>query len=142
MTPIQPNLEAIEYLTNFPFNPEEVYASKPLNSFAEQSISFLNQLGNVIIHDPRSREFPDLLTFAFWCSSSSLAKQREISAIHGPQVGRGVIFHITPSNVPINFAYSLACGVITGNVNIVRVPTKLFPQIDIVIDSLNFLIRQ
>ena len=28
------------------------------------------------------------------------------------RLGRGIIFHIAPSNVPINFAYSLVAGLL------------------------------
>ena len=36
-----------------------------------------------------------------------------------------MIFHITPSNIPTNFAYSFIFGLLTGNSNIVKVPTKV-----------------
>ena len=48
------------------------------------------------------------------------------------RLGLGLIFHVTPSNVPTNFAYSLIFGLLTGNSNIVKVPSKNFPQIDII----------
>ena len=48
-----------------------------------------------------------------------------------------MIFHIAPSNVPINFAYSLISGLLAGNKNIVRLPTKDFEQINIIIDALD-----
>ena len=31
------------------------------------------------------------------------------------------MFHVVPSNVPINFAYSLIFGLLSGNSNVVRV---------------------
>ena len=46
-------------------------------------------------------------------------------------LGRGNIFHIAPSNVPMNFAYSLAFGLLSGNNNIVRIPSRNFFQVDI-----------
>jgi hypothetical protein len=48
------------------------------------------------------------------------------------RLGRGVLFHVAPSNVPINFAYSLAAGLLSGNANIVRLPSKSFPQVQII----------
>lgn len=42
--------------------------------------------------------------------------------------GRGVAFHIAPSNVAVNFAFSLAAGLLTGNANIVRLSSKPFPR--------------
>jgi len=52
------------------------------------------------------------------------------------RLGRGVILHIAPSNVPVNFAYSMVAGILSGNVNIVRVPSKPFEQIDLICDAL------
>ena len=46
--------------------------------------------------------------------------------------GLGISFHITPSNIPTNFAYSLIFGLLSGNCNIVKVPSRSFPQIDII----------
>ena len=45
-------------------------------------------------------------------------------------------FHIAPSNVPVNFAYSLSTGLLTGNTNVVRVPSKNFPQVEIIARAL------
>jgi hypothetical protein len=50
-------------------------------------------------------------------------------------LGRGVVFHVAPSNVPVNFAYSLVTGLLSGNVNVVRVPSKNFEQVSIIIDA-------
>jgi hypothetical protein len=54
-------------------------------------------------------------------------------------LGRGIAFHIAPSNVPVNFAYSLVCGILSGNVNIVRVPSKDFDQVEIICDAISNL---
>ena len=48
----------------------------------------------------------------------------------GKRVGRGIVFHITPSNVPLNFAYSWLSGILSGNLNIVRVASKKSEQMD------------
>jgi hypothetical protein len=41
------------------------------------------------------------------------------------------------SNVPVNFAYSMVAGLLSGNNNIVRVPSKNFEQVSIIIAALN-----
>lgn len=38
------------------------------------------------------------------------------------RMGRGLLFHVAPANVPVNFAFSLAFGLLAGNANIVRIP--------------------
>ena len=54
----------------------------------------------------------------------------------------GLIFHITPSNIPTNFAYSLIFGLITGNSNIVKVPSKNFEQVTIICRVINKLLKK
>jgi hypothetical protein len=53
------------------------------------------------------------------------------------RIGRGVAFHIAPSNVAVNFSYSLVSGMLAGNANIVRLPSKEFEQVDIICDAIN-----
>ena len=43
-------------------------------------------------------------------------------------MGRGLIFHITPTNVPTNFFYSFIFSLLSGNSNIVKLPTKDFEE--------------
>ena len=52
------------------------------------------------------------------------------------RLGIGIVYHIAPSNVPINFAYSLVFGLLSGNSNIVRVSSKPFPQTKLVCDAI------
>ena len=75
-----------------------------------------------------------MITFAFWIRKSSTSKLRErFDRDDGYfRLGRGVAFHIAPSNVPVNYAYSLVAGLLTGNANVVRIPSKDFPQVEII----------
>lgn len=122
-------------------NLEEVFLSRPTACFTKERKKFLSKLANLIIRNEDSRKHHDLLAFAFWCSSSNLSKL-EVRWDFESRIGRGVIFHIAPSNVPINFAYSWAAGFITGNANVVRVPSKQFDQVDLLLGILNMLIRE
>jgi hypothetical protein len=122
-------------------NLEEILLSRPTSSFSDERKNFLSELANAIIRTEKSRRFPDLLAFAFWCSNSNLTKLQERWKSES-RTGRGVIFHIAPSNVPINFAYSWVTGFITGNVNVVRVPSKHFEQVELLLDIINALIQR
>ena len=55
---------------------------------------------------------------------------------------KDIAFHITPSNVATNFAYSLFFGLINGNSNIVKVPSKKHAQIEIICKSINKVIKK
>ena len=54
--------------------------------------------------------------------------------------GKGIVFHSTPSNVPVNFAFSFAAGLLAGNANIVRLPGKPFEQAGIISDAISRLL--
>jgi hypothetical protein len=51
-------------------------------------------------------------------------------------LGYGVVFHITPGNIPVNFAFSYIFGLLAGNSNIVKMPPKIFPQAIIIISAI------
>lgn len=98
--------------------------------FSEQVLGLLDDLSHALRALPESRSFPDLAAFAFWCRRASLTsmagRYRE-----EPLYGRGLALQITPGNVPLNFAYSLAAGLLAGNANAVRLPSERFPQADL-----------
>ena len=51
----------------------------------------------------------------------------------------GIVFHIPPSNVIMNFAYSLIVGLLTSNKNIIRIPAKSKKLAIFIAKNLNLL---
>lgn len=100
--------------------------------FDDKRINFLSHLSKSILNYKNIRQYPDLLTFGYWCRKSNIIKNNKI--FHPGKtikVGRGLVFQITPSNVPTNFLYSFAISLLAGNSNIVKIPSKRFQQIKI-----------
>ena len=123
VTMLFPQSISEEQLQNIP-------ATKP---FADDTVAFLHALSQELNKDPLVRSFPDVATFAFFCRRANILQIKErYSNDDLIRLGRGIAFHIAPSNVPVNFAYSLLCGLLSGNVNIVRVPSKDFEQVSII----------
>lgn len=58
------------------------------------------------------------------------------------RLGRGVVFHIAPSNVPINFAYSLTAALLSGNGSIVKASSRDFLQTRIVCRAMEKLLTE
>lgn len=112
----------------------EVPAGEP---FAEEILDLLNEVSRILRKDPRSRAYSDVATLGFWLRRGSTVKMRErfLPDDGNIRLGRGVAFHIAPSNVPVNFAFSLFTGLLTGNANIVRVPSRDFEQVRIITDA-------
>lgn len=108
--------------------------------FSEAVLGYLNALSSSLLRDRESRLYPDVITFAFFCRKAHLQRLKEKFA--NPEVlrlGRGILFHIAPGNVPVNFGYTLVVGLLAGNKNIVRVSGKAFPQVDIIIRHIRAL---
>lgn len=137
--------------------------TKALQPFDERIVDFLNLVSKKLRENREAKAYPDIVTLAFFMRKASImqlrdrfvgrdsvscinldracekvlvedAKQEDINKLI---LGRGIAFHIAPSNVPVNFAYSLVTGLVTGNVNIVRVPSKEFPQVNIIVKAIN-----
>ena len=113
---------------------------KPLPPFADEVIEFLNALSKELMK--KSRGFSDVATFAFWCRKPALLQEKKSYDDLASRLGRGVIFHSTPSNVAVNFAFSFAAGLLAGNANIVRLPGKEFAQVDMICAVINELLQQ
>lgn len=96
----------------------------PAVTCATDRIAFLAELSRRLLADHTNRRFPDVVAFAFWCRKAALESLAQKYRDRGLRVGLGPVFHLAPSNVPINFAYSLAFGLLAGNSNIVRLPSR------------------
>lgn len=107
----------------------------PLQPYANESVSFLEDWSRELLGDSKVREYPDVTSFAYWCRPANLARlKRELSDQHS-RIGRGLALHIAPTNVPVNFAFSWAFGILSGNANIVRVPEGLPIQASLLCSS-------
>lgn len=99
-------------------------------------IEFLKELSSSILLNPLSRNHGDVLAFAYWIRASNLDLAIKNYTVEQNRTGYGMCLHIAPANVPLNFAYSLACALLAGNRNIVRVPSRKFPQVDFLLECM------
>ena len=141
MTPMQLNsdvMNRVTYLTGSADVAAMLPDVKAKVPFEDEIIDFLNDLSKELLCDRSAKAYSDVVTFGFWIRKGSVIKLKErFEKKDVVQLGKGVVFHIAPSNVPANFAYSLVAGLLCGNANIVRVPSKLFTQVDIICDAIN-----
>lgn len=119
----------------------ENICNEPLKIFSDEAFAFLNELSSEIFSSKDAKAFPELASFAFWCRRANITKLKQQYVNNEFNIGRGVCFHITPSNIPINFAYSYAFSLISGNSNIVKLPSKFYPQIDIICALFNKVLK-
>ena len=110
----------------------EIKATRLFVPYDNLLCDFLNDLSSQLRKSEDAGGYPDVLTFAYWCRRANIARLKEEYSSNHARLGLGTVLHITPSNVPVNFAFSFCFGLLSGNANIVRVPTKAFPQVDII----------
>ncbi len=117
-------------------------AARPLKPFAEPVMAFLSELGSALLKDKQAKVYPDVVTFAFFCRRANLETLKaEYNGQVDDRLGRGFTFHIAPSNVPINFAYSLAAALLAGNACVVKASSQDFVQTRIVCRAMDALFK-
>ena len=102
----------------------------PMIPFADEVCDFLNDLSKEILCSSEGRLYPDLSALAFWCRKANIQQLKTQECTGYYRLGRGLCFHIAPSNIPVNFAFSYVFSLLAGNANIVRLPSKDFPQVN------------
>lgn len=138
---LQEQWNKIEFLVGDRTVLAEMRTVPVLPMFSDIVINFLNDLSKVLRKDSRTKELQDVLSYAFWIRKSSIEKEKENHLNWERRMGRGVAYHIAPSNVPVNFAVSMTSALLAGNACIIRVSNKEFTQVDVICDAINQLLE-
>lgn len=110
----------------------------PLVPFDEKICAMLSAVSNVLMNSSQAKAYPEIITFGFFCRKSNLSNlAMRWSNSSAGRLGCGVSFHIAPSNVPINFAYSLVAGLLAGNACVVKASSKDFEQVRLICKAFN-----
>lgn len=110
--------------------------------FSEKRIEFVNELSKKILKSKDYRHLADLITFGYWCRKSNLNRIRKNYDDINHRVGLGIVLHITPNNVPVNFAFSFIFSFLSGNSNMVRIPSRNFEQVEAFISIFNEVVSR
>lgn len=145
---MQTNLDNLIYIIGDQQTVDKIDTQPVMEPFADKVVTFLNAVSNAIMDNKEAGVYPDVVTLAFWCRRASVEimkkgyvkshggteESKDNASINNRPIryGRGCVFHIAPSNVPVNYAYSLVVGLLAGNTNIVRLPSKYFPQVNLI----------
>lgn len=117
-------------------------AAAPWRAFDARALDFLAALSERLHRHPLAGTHIDAMGLAFFCRRTHIETLRARHADRcASAVGRGLSFHIAPSNVPINFAYSLVLGLLAGNACIVRASSRDFAETAMVCGVIGDLLR-
>lgn len=117
----------VKYLAGGPI--EDV---RPLPPYDERVCAFLADLSKTLRKSREAAAYPDILSFAFFCRKGNIDRLKADHEDGKLRLGRGLAFHIAPSNVPVNCAFTYVFGLLAGNANVVRVSSKDFEQVRII----------
>ena len=106
-------------------------ANIPFPPFDTRVLDFLDALSQAIRMLPREEAGEELRALGFWLRRTHLLDLKErYAGGSSPEpenrLGLGLSFHIAPANVPLMFAYSLAIGLMAGNLSLIHIsePTR------------------
>lgn len=117
------DLSQIEFLVG-----DKKFNNNFLSPYNKVVCKFLDEF-SAELKKKKYNKYSDLKSLAFWCREKNINKLKANFNYKEIKKGRGLVFHITPSNVPTNFVYSLIFGLLTGNSNVVKVPSVKMIQI-------------
>ncbi len=117
----------------------EIKVTKPFNNLV---IDFLIDFSKELRKFKEINSFPDLIYLVFWCNKNKNKNLSNYFNSSNLRLGRGLIFHICPSNVPTNFIYSFFFGLLSGNSNIVKLPSKDFKEKKIILSAVKSLFNK
>jgi hypothetical protein len=96
-------------------------------------VNYLSDVSREILASKNCRDYPDLITFGYFCRKSFIQRTVQESQTISKRYGWGFAVHIAPSNVPVNFAFSFVFGLLAGNNNLVRLPSSTWPQVELLV---------
>ncbi|SHG32705.1 Acyl-CoA reductase (LuxC) [Fibrobacter sp. UWH9] len=114
-----------------------------LPMFSDKVVGFLSELSKELLSIPGIRDHLDVMSYAYWIRKASLEKTKgEFVRADVTRMGRGVAFHIAPSNVPVNFAVSMTSALLAGNICIIRVSNKEFEEVNIICSAIKRILNK
>lgn len=114
---------------------------KPFNLFDELIVNFFHEISNEI-KKTKKNIYPDLSTLGFWLRKSNLINSYKKLNITDHRLGRGLSFQIAPNNIPLNFFYTFAYSLLSGNNTIIRVSSTIYPQREALFKIINKILNK
>lgn len=125
---------------------DNIFLEDTLLPFSPVVLDFIKDVSDEILSNSFYKNYPQLMTVAFWMRKNNILKlknnfneQKNSDSIKMP---RGVVFHITPSNVDTIFVYSWFLSMLVGNINILKISRKKSEQIKLLLEVINEIAKK
>lgn len=103
---------------------------KAWQPFDSRAVEFIKRFSQNLLTADGVRQHPELAALGHWFRGANLhqlAQKYPTDTGSALVLGRGLAFHVAPSNVDSVFMYSWMLSLLAGNVNVVRVSQKASP---------------
>lgn len=96
--------------------------------FDPKLLEFCESISKDLFAQENIKQFPDIAALAFWLRKAHLVEMKgAFDRLEPFRMPRGLVFHIAPANVEVMFVYSWILALLTGNANVVRLPSRRSP---------------
>ena len=115
-----------------------------LAPFSDILIDFVDDVSKAILKDKFFIEHAELMALAFWMRKSHIKQLNKYFLEQSSDkllMGRGIVFHMAPSNVDTIFVYSWFISLLVGNSNVLRISDKENIQTSLLINIINTILE-
>lgn len=99
--------------------------NKPIETYNKEVLNFLEDLQKQLMLENKEK-LPGISALSFWLRKHNIDRSENLNLPNKLRIGLGIALHITPSNMPLSYFYSYVFGLLSGNVNVVKIPKKNF----------------
>ncbi|MDF3290281.1 acyl-CoA reductase [Streptomyces silvisoli] len=107
-------------------------------------VDFFSVLASTLSRSAVGRAYPELGALGFFLRRASLRRYLSQSGNRSDvlRVPRGLTLHISPSNVTTMYVYSWAMSALAGNTNVVRLPSAVGRNNEVLLEAIGESIEQ
>ncbi len=106
------------------------------NILSKKRIDFISDFVKELSKNPDAKKFIQIFFLMTWLSKKRIKKLIIKYKKEKLRFGRGLVFHICPSNMPLNFVYSFIFSFLAGNSNIVKISNKNYKEEAVVLSAI------
>ena len=106
---------------------DDLIQIKNLSILNENNLNFIQELSKSILNEKSLKRSPQMCALGFWLRKGNINSIIKNSFLNSKNLflkPKGLVFHVTPSNVDTIFIYSWIISLLCGNKNIIRISSK------------------
>jgi len=120
-----------------------IFSALPFGIYETDIINFLSELSNqILIISKSNKKFRKFSYYALWSRKSNLLRLKKSREDIEKRFGKGLAFHIAPSNVVTNILFTMAFGLISGCPSIIRISSKNIEDINEILKLIEYLLER